>query len=177
MRNHCAIGAAALGILLFCCQAMQSQTTTTTNCSIYGNTANCTSNTTDYGAQQQRAYEQGQQVGAALGKGIARAVYAINQSKGIRKYCEAHPGANYTWRRNRDGVITAQGHCLSEADKQAVAASKFMAHHKDYKQGPANNQAMTAYIDSHKLDPREEKTYERAYNDMKKTGQLDLYAR
>jgi hypothetical protein len=155
---------------------MQSQTTTTTNCSIYGNTANCTSNTTDNGAQQQRAYEAGQQVGNALGVGIARAVYAHNQSKGIRKYCEAHPGQDYTWRRNRDGVITAQGHCSTEEDKQTIAANEFMAHHKDYKQGPANNQAMTAYIDTHKLDPREKKSYERAYDDLKKAGQLDLYA-
>ncbi len=35
---------------------------------------------------------------------------------------------------------------------------------------------MTGYIDIHKLDPREKKSYERAYKDLKKAGQLDLYS-
>jgi hypothetical protein len=165
------------GTLLMASTTMQAQQTTNTNCTLYGNTANCTSDTTDYGAQRQRDYENGQRIGNALGVGIGRAVQAHRMSNGIKNYCAAHPGQNYTWRRNSDGRTMASGYCPTQEDKAVTTANEFVAHHKDYKPCVANSQVMTSYIDSRRLDPREKKTYERAYNEMKRTGQLELYAK
>lgn len=156
-----------LGALVSPCLGQQS---TTTNCTMYGNTANCTSNTTDYGAQQQRAYQEGQQAGDAIGKGLARAMQAHKFARRVKKYCEDHPGND--WHSN-----STSGHCPSEAEKLEIAENEFMAHHKELMHNSANHQAIDGYIEAHNLDPHEKKSYERAYNDLKKTGQLERYAR
>lgn len=172
------IGASvALGILIAAVQVVKAQQTTTTNCSTSGSNTNCMSNTTDDGAQQQRAYEQGQHVGDAIGQGIAAGMQVHAQSKWVKKYCAAHPGEGWRWFRRSDGHTIASGHCPTDVDKALAAANTFMSKHRDYTSGPANSRALTAYIDAHKLDPREEKSYERAYKDLKKSGQLDLYAK
>ncbi len=175
-RFHRIIASAVLlmAIVLITGQSGQAQQTTTTRCSIYGNAADCTSNTVDYGAQQQRSYEAGQQVGTALGLGIAKGVQAVKARKYREKFCARYPGA--TW-RYFNGHSWSSGHCNSDGEKQTIAANEFMAHHRDFKPIAANFKAMTAYIDNHNLDPREKKTYERAYSDMKKSGQLELYSR
>jgi hypothetical protein len=155
----------------------QQTTTTNTNCNLYGNTASCTStsNSTDYGAQQQRAYEQGQQMGRALGQGLAGAIQAHAFTKGVRNYCNTHPGEEWRYFSRADGHTISTGHCPSDADKAGIAAAEFTAHHKDYIKGPSNSQAMISYVRQHELDPRQEKSYERAYKDLKKSGQLELY--
>jgi len=141
-----------------------AQQTTNTNCNVYGNTINCTSNTTDTAAQQQRAYEAGQQIGNALGQGLVRAMHNHAVKKSMKSFCDSHPG----W--------TAEGYrCPTQEDKGVAAANKFMAHHKDFIPEAANSKVLVAYLGEHKLDPREEKSYERAYEDLKKAGQLDLY--
>jgi hypothetical protein len=175
---------AALGILLFTSHVQCQQTTTTnTDCNLYGNTANCnsTSTTTDTGAQQaernREAYETGQKIGTALGQGMAGAMQAHSFSKGLRKYCDAHPGQEWAYYSRADGHKLSSGHCPSNDEKALAAANEFMARHTDFKPGPANSQAITAYLETHKLDPREEKSYERAYKELKNTSQLDLYAK
>lgn len=135
---------------------IQCQQTTNTNCTMNGNTANCTSETTDYGAQQQRAYEQGQQVGHALGEGISGAMQAHAFTKGLRKYCAAHSGQDWHYYSKVDGHSLSSGHCPSEEDKAAGVANEFMSRHKDFIPGVANSQAMTSYIEAHKLNPLEE---------------------
>jgi hypothetical protein len=162
--------------LLFASQVMQSQQTATTNCSTYSNTANCTTNTAYYSAQQQRAYQTSLAVGNALGQDIPKAMQAHSLNRGAKKYCEAHPGGDFVW-KDGDGQIMFPGHCPSEEVQQAIAANEFVAHHLNYKRCAANAKAINAYFDTHKLDPREKKSYEHAYNDMKKTGQLELYAK
>lgn len=163
-----------LGVLLLTGNA-HGQQTTNTNCTLSGNTANCTSNTTDYGAQQQQAYEAGQQVGNALGTGIANVIQAHSFSKGLRKYCDAHPGEAWHYGVIATGQAYRSGTCPSNEEKSVQAANKFMAHHKDFKPCDANSKVMTAYIETHNLDPREEKSYERSYKALKKSGQLNLY--
>jgi hypothetical protein len=69
----------------------------------------------------------------------------------------------------------SSGTCPTDEQKGVVAANEFMAHHKEFIREPANSQVMVAYLEAHKLDPREEKSYERAYKDLKKSGQLELY--
>jgi hypothetical protein len=177
MSQHSVAGTAAiLGILLFSSQVIHSQQTTTTNCNLNGNTANCTSDTTDYGAQQQRAYEQGQQVGNALGQGIAAAMQAHSQDKWVKKYCAAHPGQDWRWFRRSDGHTIATGHCATQDEKSVAAANEFMAHHRDYIPCTDNSEVITAYLQEHNLDPREKKSYERAFRDLKKTDHLKLYS-
>lgn len=157
-------------------------TNTTTNCTLSGNTANCTSTSTDDKArraqqaeQQREAYETGQEIGTALGQGIARArqVHAFN--KGLRNYCAAHPGEDWHYSSRTDGHEISSGHCPTDDDKVTAAANEFVSHHKDFMRTTANAQALVAYAEANKLDPRERKTYERAYKDLKKAGQLGLY--
>lgn len=73
--------------------------------------------------------------------------------------------------------MIASGHCPSDEDKDVAAAKQFMAHHKDFKPCNANSKVMVAYIETHSFNPREQKSYERAYKALKKAGQLELYAK
>jgi hypothetical protein len=146
-------------------------TTTTTNCNVYGNTANCTSTSTDDSAQkaqqaqqQRQAYESGQKVGAAL---------AFNRN--LRKYCAAHPRED--WHRTTADQFPKEGHCPSDDDKAAAVANEFMAHHKDFIHNPTNAQTLVTYLETNNLDPRERKSYEKAYKNLKKAGKLELYAK
>lgn len=148
---------------------------TNTDCKINGSRMNCTS--TDTAAQQQQMNQAGQQVGAALGQGIAGAMQAHAFSKGLQKYCDAHPGESWSYTSRADGHKLSSGMCPSNEEKGAEAANLFMSHHKEFIPGPNNSKVLVAYLDEHKLDPREEKSYERAYKDLKKSGQLELYGK
>ena len=164
--------------MLFLAGNVYGQVTTDTTCLQAGTGAvNCNSTTTDYGAY----YRQGQQVGQAIGAPIGQAIYMARQrhafSKGIKKYCAAHSGQDWHYYSGRDGHVLSSGHCPSDEDKDVAAANEFMAHHKDFKPCDANSKVMVAYIQAHSFDPREQKSYERAYKALKKTGQLELYAK
>jgi hypothetical protein len=176
MSTYSTTGAAAiLSILLFVGPTLNGQQTTNTNCTVYGNSANCTSTTTDNAAQQQRAYEAGQQVGNAIGLGLAAGMQAHAQTKWVRNYCAAHPGEGWRWYSKADGHTISSGRCETDGDRAVAAANVFMSHHKEFIPGPANSQVLVAYLETNKLDPRQEKSYERAYKDLKHSGQLDLY--
>jgi hypothetical protein len=69
-----------------------STSTTQTDCTLFGNTANCTSTTQTQqqpSAQSEQGYKTGQAVGTALGQAIAyhRAKHAI------KRYCKKNPGS------------------------------------------------------------------------------------
>jgi hypothetical protein len=123
------------------------------------------------------AYEAGQQVGNALGSGLAVAMQAHSQTKWVKHFCAGHPGEGWHFTRTSDGRVVLTGTCPTDEQNSVVAANEFMARHKEFKREPANSQAMVAYLETHKLDPREEKFYEHAYKDLKKAGQLDLYTK
>jgi hypothetical protein len=164
-----------LSLLLGAYAIAQQTTTTDTSCRLNGNTADCTStsNTIDNGAQQRA----NQEAAAALGRGLGLALAAHSNNRKIKKYCEAHPGANWRLTSNADGHLIGSGRCPDDQDKTGEAVGQFMARHKDYVPGQANSEAMMAYIKVGNLDPREEKTYERAYNDLKKQRVLQLYSK
>lgn len=178
MSSHVVIRSATviLSVLILAGSAY-GQETTNTNCTLSGNNANCTSNTTDYGAQQQRSFEEGQQVGSALGEGIGLAMQRHSFSKGVKKYCAAHPGADWHYYSKADGHVISSGHCETEDEKAAAVANEFMSRHKDFIPDPANSKTMVAYFESHKLNPLKNKSYDDAYKALKKAGQLDLYAK
>jgi hypothetical protein len=162
--------------LLLAAHAIAQQTTTTdTNCRLNGNTADCTStsNTIDNGAQQRA----NQEAASALGRGLGLALAAHSNNRKIKKYCEAHPGADWRLTSNRDGQLLGSGRCPDDQDKAGEAVGQFMARHKDYVPGQANSATMMAFIRGHNLDPRVEKTYEHAYSDLKKQDALQLYSK
>src|SRR5271167_3936175 len=82
-------------VLLLATASWSQDSTTTTNCNIYGNTADCTSTTHDDRAQQE-ALAQAQaertrlaeQNGRAIGEGIGNVVLHIR----VHKFCKKHPG-------------------------------------------------------------------------------------
>jgi hypothetical protein len=110
---------------------LHGQTTTTnTDCNLNGNTANCTSTSTSDAAQiaQQQAQQaerdkQLNEVGQNLGNAVGSAINNARIRKGIRKYCDAHPGKNFTWQVN--GKIVTSGVCPGELPT-ALARQQFI---------------------------------------------------
>ena len=56
-------------------------------------------------------------------------------------------------------------------------ANEFIAHHKDFIRSAANANVVVTFLEMNKLDPRERRSYEKAYRELKKAGKLELYAR
>jgi len=101
---------------------------------------------------------------------------AHSLNKKLKKYCETHPNQSWTYRA-ADGHVLSSGNCPPPEDKSATAANAFIAKHKDFIVGDKSNaDVMIAYIETHNLNPDEEKSYETAYKDLKKEHQLHLYA-
>ena len=88
---------------------------------------------------------------------FGQAMQARLSGKGPQKYCDQH--------------------CSPDDNKVIAAANEFASHHKELMPSPVNVQGFATYIETNKLDPRERKSYERAYKDLKKEGQLELYAK
>jgi hypothetical protein len=152
-----------------------AQSTTNTNCTTNGNATNCTSTSTS--TDNTNAYRAGQQVGNALGLGIARMMQSHSQTRWVKHYCAANPGGNWRQWSRADGHTIATGYCPTSEDRAVAAANEFMSKHKEYIAESSNSELLTSYIELHRLDPREEKSYEHAYTDLKKGGHLHLYAR
>ena len=117
-----------------------------TNCTTIGDNTHCVSTSTDNSAQQQQAYEAGQKIGNALGTGFSTAMQAHSFDKGLRKYCDAHPGEEWTYRSRLDGHTLSSGHCPSDSDISLQAANAFMSRHRDYIKSETNSQLMVAYL-------------------------------
>lgn len=66
------------------------------------------------------------------------------------------------------------GHCPSADAKSIAVLNSFLAHHKKIASSPTNTQTLVAFVNYNKLNPREEKSYERAYKSLKSTGQLEV---
>jgi hypothetical protein len=87
---------------------VQGQTTTTnTDCTINGNTANCTSTSTSDAAriaqqqvQQAERDRQFNEMGSAIGARIGNAMLRHKVRKGVETYCDQHPGEPWTWQVN-----------------------------------------------------------------------------
>lgn len=148
------------------------QQTTNTTCNVLaGDTVHCNSETTNPAAQQQQAFQQGQQFGQAL----AAAVQMRQFNKDVRNYCAAHPGEDWAYRSNSDSHTMSSGRCPSGQEQVNAAAGVFLERHKEFKNVAANADALWAYIQTRNLDPRQEKSFEHAYKSLRKEGKLDLY--
>jgi hypothetical protein len=164
-------------VLVFSCPVLFSQQTTTTSCTQAGSNINCDSTTTDYGAQQQQMNQAGQQIGNAIGAGLAVAIQSHRERSWVKKYCASHPGAGWRWYRRSDGATLEAGQCPSMQQEIYLAENAFIARHRDFEPISANAVQINVYIAGHHLDPRREKSYERAFSNLKKQGALQLYAR
>ena len=98
-------------------------------------------------------------------------------SKSVAKYCAAHPGEEWSYRRDTDGSTISSGHCPSMAEKASITASIFMSRHKDFIACPENSKVMTEWLEARNLNPLDESSFERAYKDLGKSGQLRLYSK
>jgi len=125
--NNVARSLAILVVLLFARHSMYGQTTTTsTDCTINGNTANCTSTSTDDSAQRQaqaerdrEAYETGKSMGNAMGGLVGAAVRKHAIAKQYKAYCNQHPGEAWA-RRDAKGAVLDQGTCPGTLSRQQV---------------------------------------------------------
>ena len=167
----------ALSVLALASPVLFAQQTAITNFATSGINADFTSTRIGYVVRPQRADEQREQNENARGNGVPVVLRAhLFSFNSVRKFCATHP--DEAWRFIRaDGQILSAGRCLSDLDKGFEAATLFRSHHKDFIAGESNAGLMTDYLESHRLDPREEKSYEIAYKDLKRAGMLYLYAR
>lgn len=109
--------------------ALHAQTTTT-NCTLIGNQANCTS-TSDAQAQAQQQEQQRENdeamrnAGTAIGQGLGNMMAARKNRKTLERYCSQHPGEYWTW-DNQHGECPGT---MSEAyaRQHLIDASKFSA--------------------------------------------------
>jgi hypothetical protein len=167
----------ALGILAIASPFLFAQQAAITNFTTSGINADFTSTRIDYIVQPQRVQEQGKQNRNSLRSPVPVAKQAqLFSFKSVKKFCAAHPDEDCRY-VSEDGQVLSAGHCLSDLDKGFAAATLFRSHHKDFIAGESNAQLMTDYLESHRLDARQEKSYEIAYKDLKKAGMLDLNAR
>jgi len=132
---------AMLVVLMFALRhSMHGQTTTTdTNCTLNGNTANCTSTSTDDSAairaQQERQAEQdkaNEQLGAAVGNAMGRGILAMRDRHKFNSYCKQHAGEPYTrtWPdgRKEEGTcpgtqVVVENYCKQHAGEPWVRTS------------------------------------------------------
>ena len=165
-----------LGFLAVASPFLFAQQTGVTNFATTGISADFASASVGYAARPQPAGDQRQEENAQ-GKELPAVIQAhLFNSRNVKKYCASHPDEDWRLRR-ADGHLVSTGHCPSDVERGFEAASIFRAHHRDFVAGENNAQQMMSYFEAHQLDPREERSYETAYRDLKKAGKLDLYAR
>ena len=146
------------------------------SCVLAGNDANCPINLAKISSTQKTGFANSSPsfagVPSAPPAGIA--VHAFSKSQ--QKFCAENPGKNWHYFSMSDGQLLSAGHCPSNDEKAATAANAFVTRHKDFVRSQQNSEILTAYCDTHNLDPRDEKSYERAYKDLRKSKKLALNA-
>jgi hypothetical protein len=143
------------------------------SCVLSGNDANCPIDLARISNAQQHAFTSAADPRAGV---APDGVEARAFSKSRVKFCAENPGKDWHYFSMSDGQLLSAGHCLSDDEKAAAAANAFVTHHKEFVRSQQNSEVLTAYCDTHNLDPRDEKSYERAYKDLRKSKKLALNA-
>jgi hypothetical protein len=151
-------------VLLGIAQAAPAQVTTV--CSLYGNTAYCSSNnqSAQIAEQQREQYATGEAVGRSIGLSIFRAYFPGWR----RKYCSTHPTRPYVYSNAAGDSIS--GTCPTAEGLANEVATEWLAKNKDYGPTPANGQTMVVYVTEHHLSFFEKKSYDEAYRNLKANG-------
>lgn len=157
-------------LLVLFLSAISTSAQIITTCSLYGNTAYCSSY--DHGAlvaeQQKQQYETGQAVGAGIGMAIFRAHFPGWR----RKHCSQHPGQPFDYRNAKGDAIT--GTCPSQDVLANEAATEWMAKNLKYKACETNGKAIDAYIAEKRIARWEPKSYDQAYKALLKEKKLEI---
>jgi hypothetical protein len=156
-----------LGFVVALFQMAQTVTAqVTTVCSLYGNTAQCTSydNGSAAAEQQQEAYQTGQAIGHSVGFAIFRAHFPGWR----RKYCSKHPSQPFVYANAAGDSIS--GTCPTAEGLANEVAAEWCVKHADYRATPPNGQTMVAYIGEHHLSFFDSKSYDEAYRYLQANG-------
>jgi hypothetical protein len=138
----------------------------TTVCSLYGNTAYCSSN--DQSARIAEQQRQQYAAGEAIGRGIGMSIFRAHFPGWRRKYCSTHPTQPYVYSNAAGDSIS--GNCPSAEALGNEVAAEWLAKNKNYEPTPANGQTMVAYVTEHHLGFFEKKSYDEAYRYLKANG-------
>ncbi len=65
----------------------------------------------------------------------------------------------------------------TDGERAVAIVSDFMARHKDLLPCQQNSTAITSYLTAHNLSPLDETSFEKAFKDLRKQGQLKLHTR
>jgi hypothetical protein len=142
----------------------------TTVCSLYGNTAYCTSN--DQGARLAEQQREQYETGAAIGNASGMAVFRAHFPGWRRKYCSKHPNQPFVYANAAGDSIT--GTCPSIDGLANEVAAQWVSKHRDYQQSPENGKTMSSYLAGHRLSLFESKSYDEAYRNLKASGPQPL---
>jgi hypothetical protein len=137
-----------------------------TVCSLYGNTAYCSSN--DQSAQLAEQQREQYATGAAIGRGIGMSIFRAHFPGWRRKYCSTHPTQPYVYSNAAGDSIS--GTCPTAENLANEVAAEWLAKNKNYEPTPANGQTMVAYVAEHHLSFFEKKSYDEAYRYLKANG-------
>ena len=138
----------------------------TTVCSLYGNTAYCSSN--DQSARIAEQQREQYAAGEAIGRGIGMSIFRAHFPGWRRKYCSTHPSQPYVYSNAAGDSIS--GTCPTAEVLANEVAAEWLAKNKDYEATPANGQTMVAYVAEHRLSFFEKKSYDESYRYLKTNG-------
>jgi hypothetical protein len=138
----------------------------TTVCSLYGNTAYCTTN--DQSARIVEQQREQYAAGEAIGRGIGMSIFRAHFPGWRRKYCSTHPTQPYAYSNAAGDSIS--GNCPSAEAIANEVAAEWLAKNKEYEPTFANGQTMIAYVTEHHLNFFEKKSYDEAYRYLKANG-------
>lgn len=65
----------------------------------------------------------------------------------------------------------------NDGERAVAIVNEFMARHKDLLPCQQNSTAITSYLVAHNLNPLDENSFEKAFKDLRKQGQLKLHAK
>jgi hypothetical protein len=151
-------------VLVGMAQAAPAQVTTV--CSLYGNTAYCSSN--DQSAQIAEQRREQYAAGEAAGHNIGMSIFRAHFPGWRRKYCSTHPTQPYVYSNAAGDSIS--GTCPTAEGLANEVAAEWLAKNKDYEPTPANGQTIVAYVAEHHLSFFEKKSYDEAYRYLKANG-------
>jgi len=138
----------------------------TTSCSLYGNTAQCTSN--DHGSVAAEQQREADATGQAIGRSIGLAIFRTHFPGWRRKYCSKHPAQPFVYANAAGDSIS--GTCPTTDGLANEVAAEWRGKHSDYQATPANGTAMVGYLIERRLSPLESRSYDQAFRYLKANG-------
>ncbi len=138
----------------------------TSVCTLYGNTAQCTSN--DNGALAAERQREAYQTSQAIGQSIGMAIFRAHFPGWRRKYCSKHPTQPFVYANASGDSIS--GNCPNAEGLANEVAAGWVAKHHDYEPNAGNGRTIVGYISEHRLSFFEPKSYDAGYKYLLASG-------